>query len=251
MARPFKTGVDYFPLDVTMNDRVRLIEAEFGVVGFGILIKLYQKIYKDRGYYCDWNNEVALLFANDCKVGGNVVSEVLSALFRRGILDQSIYKKYGILTSEGIQKRYLEMVKRRLDCKIDDRYALVDVTSVGIDVNSNDVNVNNNGVNVDRSTQRKEEENEIEISINHSARASDNEDYFELRQKYIGGKLGQGLVRMNNAQFGDLCQRLSLEEMDHYFGVIVECEKSGKHFRRKTHYQAILDMVDKDRKLKD
>ena len=171
MARPLKSGVDYFPLDVTMNDKVRLIEAEFGVIGFGILIKLYQKIYKDRGYYCEWNQEVALLFANDCKVGVNVVSEVLSALFRRGIFDRDIFEKYGVLTSEGIQRRYLEMVKRRQDSKIDDRYALVEHIQSEINVNNNGVNASNNGINACRNAQIKGNKNKQNYSSARDARA--------------------------------------------------------------------------------
>ena len=191
MARPLKSGVDYFPLDVTMNDKVRLIEAEFGVIGFGILIKLYQKIYKDRGYYCEWNQEVALLFANDCKVGVNVVSEVLSALFRRGIFDRDIFEKYGVLTSEGIQRRYLEMVKRRQDSKIDDRYALVEHIQSEINVNNNGVNASNNGINACRNAQIKGNKNKQNYSSARDARAKkessfDAEDFFEaaIRRTY-------------------------------------------------------------------
>ena len=191
MARPLKSGVDYFPLDVIMNDKVRLIEAEFGVIGFGILIKLYQKIYKDRGYYCEWNQEVALLFANDCKAGVNVVSEVLSALFRRGIFDRDIFEKYGVLTSEGIQRRYLEMVKRRQDSKIDDRYALVEHIQSEINVNNNGVNASNNGINACRNAQIKGNQNKQNYSSARDARAKkessfDVDDFFEaaVRRTY-------------------------------------------------------------------
>jgi len=36
MARPQKNGLDYFPLDVDMDqdDKIALIEAQHGVVGF-------------------------------------------------------------------------------------------------------------------------------------------------------------------------------------------------------------------------
>ena len=40
-----KSGIDYFPLDVTLNDKFELIEAEFGLIGFAVVIKLLQKIY--------------------------------------------------------------------------------------------------------------------------------------------------------------------------------------------------------------
>ena len=58
MARPVKSGLNYFPMDVDMDDKVELIEAKHGITGFGILIKLYQKIYKE-GYYINWKEETS------------------------------------------------------------------------------------------------------------------------------------------------------------------------------------------------
>ena len=74
MARPIKVGLDYFPLDCVLDDKIELIEAEFGLSGFAIIIKLYQKIYAEQGYYCNFSSEVALLFARKNGVGGNVAS---------------------------------------------------------------------------------------------------------------------------------------------------------------------------------
>ena len=53
---------------------------------------------------------------------------------------------------------------------------------------------------------------------------------------------------MSEEQFEDLCDKLSLDEINHYFGIIKDCELKGKKYTKKTHYQAILDMVAKDRK---
>lgn len=69
-----------------------------------------------------------------------------------------------------------------------------------------------------------------------------------LRRKYIGGELGKGVVFMSDEQFESLCDLLSYDELEKYFGIIVECETSGKRYKKKTHYQAILDMAMKDRK---
>ena len=121
--------------------------------------------------------------------------------------------------------------------------------------------------------EEKEEDKEKEYhSFNHSATSEDDfiekkvqEAGFEdeedanvyreeirerLKLKYMHGELGQGVVLMSDEQFSDLCDKLTLDELDKYFDVIVECEKNGKHFKRKTHYQAILDMANKDRKIK-
>ena len=70
-----------------------------------------------------------------------------------------------------------------------------------------------------------------------------------LKQRYFGGELGQGVVFMSDEQFADLCDRLSAQEIDKYFGIIVECEQNGKRYKNKSHYQAILEMALKDRRI--
>ena len=66
---------------------------------------------------------------------------------------------------------------------------------------------------------------------------------------YMRGKLGEGVVLMSEEQFHDLLDKLSLDELHKYFAIIVECENNGKRFKKKTHYQAILDMAAKDRRV--
>lgn len=91
-----------------------------------------------------------------------------------------------------------------------------------------------------------EEEGDKEKEI-HSLIHSTRED---IRLKYFGGTLGGGVVMMSDEQFSNLCDVLSLDEIDKYMGIVRDCELSGKHFKNKSHYQAILDMVAKDRKVK-
>ncbi len=150
MARPIKQGIGYFPLDVSLDLKMELIEAEFGITGFGVVVKLYQMIYGERGYYLEWTNEVALLFAKKINVGRSAVSEILEAAIKRGIFDKSIYDKYGVLTSKGIQERYLEAVERRKNVKLIKEYLLVSdiqnyknvcIYSINVDINEgNEIN---------------------------------------------------------------------------------------------------------------
>jgi hypothetical protein len=42
---------------------------------------------------------------------------------------------------------------------------------------------------------------------------------------------------------------MSIDEFDYYVGVIAESELKGHHYKKKTHYKAILEMVAKDRKV--
>lgn len=154
MARPQKCGVDYFPLDTVLDTKFELIEAEFGLTGFAVIVKIFQKIYGEFGYYCEWTDEVALLFSHKCG-GGKVVSEIVSAAIRRGIFDKDMYDKYSILTSKGIQERYFEAVNRRVNVDVKNEYLLVCAADLPENVNINKINVNKNPENVNRNSQSK------------------------------------------------------------------------------------------------
>ena len=158
MARPIKEGLDYFSLDCHMNDAMKLIQAEFGLVGYAVVIKLWQKIYSDKGYYTKWGRDVALLFAQENGVGGNVVQEVVRICLQRGIFDQAMFKEHGILTSDGIQKRFAEGTARRTSVKIDRRYLLIVAPENWVFVDNNSINVDNNSINADNNPQSKVKE---------------------------------------------------------------------------------------------
>ena len=72
----------------------------------------------------------------------------------------------------------------------------------------------------------------------------------EAKQKLLGGSLGKGVVMLSDEQMDDLLDKLSLEEFDKYVAIVADCELNGKAYKKKTHYQAILDMARKDRKVK-
>lgn len=164
MARPAKVGLDYFPLDCVLDDKIELLEAEFGLTGFAVVVKLLQKIYGEQGYYCEWTKEVALLFARKCGLGGNAVSEIVNASLKRGIFDINLYSKYGILTSRGIQKRYFEAVSRRKQIEIKNEYLLIKVTFFSESDSNNSINADNNSINDSKSTQSKVKESKVKKS---------------------------------------------------------------------------------------
>jgi predicted phage replisome organizer len=94
--------------------------------------------------------------------------------------------------------------------------------------------------------EKKVEESELE---GEDAEIYRKELQEGLKLKYMGGTLGQGIIFMSDEQFSDLCYKLDLDEIDRYFGIIVDCERRGKHYKKKSHYQAVLDMAAKDRRI--
>lgn len=104
--------------------------------------------------------------------------------------------------------------------------------------------VHGNSTEVPHIEEEEEKDKEKEShSIIHSMRE-------ETKLKLLGGTLGQNVVLLSDEQFNDLCDNLSIDELNKYIGIVAECELSGKKYKNKSHYQAILDMVAKDRKVK-
>lgn len=159
-----KSGIDFFPLDVCLDKKFELIEAEYGLTGFGVIVHLLQEIYGKEGYYIEWTEEVALLFARRCGLGGGVVSEIIEASIRRGMFDKEIYDKYHVLTSRGIQKRYFEAVSRRKSLEVDYNILLVECAQFCPNVNISSRNVNIFSKNADIQRHSRVEESRVEKS---------------------------------------------------------------------------------------
>ena len=161
MARPYKKGLDYFELDCYLDDKFGMIEAEFGDKGFAIVVMLLQLIYRENGYYCEWTEDVALLFGKNVGLGGDAVSEIVRAAIKRGIFDSELYDKYQILTSRGIQERYFEAVSRRKEVEVKKEYLLIKVDQIYKNVRILNENVNISSKNVNISEQKKVEESKV------------------------------------------------------------------------------------------
>lgn len=144
MARPTKAGLDYFPLDVDIDqdDKIAIIEASHGIEGFAIVIKLFMKIY-DNGYYYEWGEKEQLLFVRRVNVDINRVNVIINDCLKWGIFDQNTYERTKILTSKGIQRRYLEATNRRKRVEIRRDLLLLDAEDINayknliiVDINS-------------------------------------------------------------------------------------------------------------------
>ena len=164
MARPLKQGIDYFPLDVVNDDKLKFIEIKFKLEGFAIVIKLYQRIYSN-GYYCNATEDEILLISDEFRIDYEKLNSIIEECLKREIFNKDLFDKYKILTSNGIQKRYFEAVQRRKSVDIIDKYMLFNGLKT-INVNKNIVNVNINSINdntmptgckhdVSKSTQSK------------------------------------------------------------------------------------------------
>lgn len=157
MARPTAKGVEYFPLNVNfINDlKVRKLLLSCGAEAIAVLIYLLSTIYKDEGYYVEIHEDEIDLIALDVNVTPEFVLEVINKACEVRFFDVNLYNNFNILTSKGIQERYLKITERRKNSVVITQFNLINVYNNSINVNNNSINVDNNPVNVYKSTQSK------------------------------------------------------------------------------------------------
>lgn len=166
MTRPIKQGLDYFPLDVNCDDTLKMIEAKLGLTSFAVIVRLWQIIY-DNGYFIKWTERELLLYKNRINADINLINDVINESIKWGLFDEGIYKKFNVLTSRGIQKRFVEAIKRRKEITVELAYWLIEVPAENdgfrVNYSNNEVNDDSNSKKDDSSTQSKERVKEIEI----------------------------------------------------------------------------------------
>lgn len=170
-GRPTKQGIDYFPMDVGFftDVKIRKISRACGSQSTSILICLLCNIYKDEGYYILWDEDLPFVIADTVGVSEGAVKEVLIKSLQVGFFDQELYERYKILTSSGIQKRFLLATYQRKETTIIPEY-LINCANNSINCTINSINHSDNEqskskVKVNRK-KRKEKENNKETSPN-------------------------------------------------------------------------------------
>lgn len=176
MARPIKQGIDYFPLDVGFLDdiKVRRIMRSCGLQAVAILICLLGNIYKDEGYYMQWDEDISFLVADKVGTSDGAVIATVEKAVQVKFFDEELFRRYKILTSKGIQTRFLTAVARRKSIDIIPEYMLVEATAF---VKS--VNVCKNPVNVCSNEQRKVKKSKEKESNYLAEPEEENDEVFE------------------------------------------------------------------------
>ena len=118
MAGKPKRSIDFagWRTDIFENDSKidELIEAQ-GWIGFSIYFYLCQKAYASDGYFYRWSYTNAATTAR--RMGGGIRSEtirqVVGLCLQIGLFDKRLFDREGILTSRGIQRRYIVAIQKR------------------------------------------------------------------------------------------------------------------------------------------
>ena len=117
MPRPYKEGLDYFPHDTDASEDIalELMEAHYGLAGYGFYFKLLERIYRSANCCLDLGNEVAVkMLARKWGIRADFFLKMVSTAVEVGLFDASKWHVDRSLTSRGIEKRFSLVVKQRV-----------------------------------------------------------------------------------------------------------------------------------------
>lgn len=162
MANRAKTGLEYFPLEVTLfsDIKCRKMIRKYGSDAITLYLYLLCRIYED-GYYIELDEDLMFFAAETLKLDEDLVNEILNFMLKIGIFDENLAKKEKLLTSKGIQIRYFEIAKISRRKKTVEKFSLINVqlSSINVQDCTNNVQLYHNNVhfcNKEKESKLKE-----------------------------------------------------------------------------------------------
>ena len=198
MARPRKDGLDYFPLDVNfLSDlKIKKIIRAYGAQAVAVVMSVLTTIYRDNGYYATYDDDLIFIIADELKLEDSYVKNVIEKLIEVDFLNKEQKEKNNILTSIGIQERYLKACERRVKTTLNATYSLLNDSSNELPQTESTPEgsfckqkPHSTGVNDSKSTQSKvnnKVNNKVNKKVNNNLLTSseNNSDVRELIEIY-------------------------------------------------------------------
>ena len=202
-------SMSYVPMDVNFDHDPKFIRlmVDFGAKGVFIAIKVLFAIYRSNtGYYTQCSEDMVFSIAHEVNCKTQLVKEVVTGMSRCGLVDPDMYRDHNILTSPGIQKRWLIAMRRRK--KIDmSKYWLLGEERINDDINSinDDINSINAADCIQQSTNNKVNDmSRIELTMMLRKRQGriSRQDVLSLFEAYYGKRDLARLIELCD-KYGD------------------------------------------------
>ena len=173
MARPRKDGLDYFPLDVNfLSDlKIKKIIRAYGAQAVAVVMSVLTTVYRDNGYFATYDDDLLFIIADELKLEDGYVKDVIEKMIEVEFLDKKQKEENKILTSIGIQERYLKACERRVKTTLNATYNLLNDSSKELPQTENTdkesfckQKPHSTGVNDNESTESKVKESKVKNS---------------------------------------------------------------------------------------
>jgi hypothetical protein len=147
-GRPIRVGLDWFALNTNLDEDKKICMAigKYGIVAISYIVQMWSRIYKNDGYFCDWDEAEQKKMAEKLMLDEPKCKIFIEDCLKWNLLDREFYKKFQILTSKGIQTRYFNGTTKRIREYVISDYLLIDVSGY-----KNIVLVNRNGFSISQT----------------------------------------------------------------------------------------------------
>lgn len=112
MGRPRKEGMDYFPHDVdaAQDEKIEAMRTMFGNDGYAFYFICLERIYRSDHGELDVSKKLyTMTLANKVMVQHERLEQMMQAAVEFGLFDKDVFYGRGVLTSNGIKKRSVQI----------------------------------------------------------------------------------------------------------------------------------------------
>lgn len=115
MARPLKVGLDYFPHDVdaSSDEKIEYLRAIFKNDGYAFYFMILERIYRTNEGKLSLDEIHKSILAKKIGISLRKFDKILNTCLKKSLFSQSEFEHNSVLTSQGIQKRFLEIQNER------------------------------------------------------------------------------------------------------------------------------------------
>ena len=187
-GRNVKRGLMYFRLDCDLfqDRKLKRLMRRWQNDGLAVYLALLCEIYRDKGYYIVADKDLIADIADTCLLDDDRTSNIFRDCIELGLFDRQLYEHRELLTSRGIQARYLDiMAVLRRKAGIDAEYSLISSEEIG----DNSATIADSSVKIRKNTQKcrfmQNDSEDIPQSAEETAIPSDKK---EKKNKENNGK---------------------------------------------------------------
>lgn len=111
-GRNVKRGLVYFRMDcdIFQDRKLKRLMRRWQNDGLAVYLALLCEIYRDKGYYVTADDDLIADIADTCLLDDERTTLIYNDCIDLGLFDREILKQQGLLTSKGIQARYLDIM---------------------------------------------------------------------------------------------------------------------------------------------
>ena len=194
-GRNVKRGLMYFRLDCDLfqDRKLKRLMRRWQNDGLAVYLALLCEIYRDKGYYIVADKDLIADIADTCLLDDDRTSNIFRDCIELGLFDRQLYEHRELLTSRGIQARYLDiMAVLRRKAGIDAEYSLISSEEIGDNsatIDDDSERIADSSVKIRKNTQKcrfmQNDSEDIPQSAEETAIPSDKK---EKKNKENNGK---------------------------------------------------------------